>query len=126
LRTTCSDTLPRNSRPTAPRPWLPTRTMSTRSASAAETIWSRPHEERHVDAHLAAALDEGLGQLLAAVTHLVHPGAEASARHQERARIDDGDDEQLRAQPGREVERLFRGGGGRLTEIGGQEELQTG
>ena len=31
---------PRNSRPTAPRPWLPTRTMSTRSASAASTIRS--------------------------------------------------------------------------------------
>ena len=80
-------------RPTAPRPWLPTRTMSTRSASAASTIMSpgSPVQTRNddVEPQLAAALDQRLGLLLAPLAHLVDAGAEPAAGQQQRPRVDD-------------------------------------
>ena len=110
LRTTCSETLPRNSRPTAPRPWLPTITRSTRSASAADTIWSpgSPVQTRN-DTSTPSCRPRSTQRLrldLAPLPDLVDPGPEPAAGQEQRARVDDRHDQQRRPELRGQLERV--------------------
>ena len=104
LRTTCSDTLPSSSRPTAPRPWLPTTIMSARSASAASTIWSpgSPVQTRNDRRRRRSGrAPRAPARRARAAPHLVDAAPEPAARQLQRARVDHRDREQPRAEPRR-------------------------